>query len=130
MTKLYRVYKIENKYGDIVYVGQTSQNSLEMRLEQHKTDYKHEEKMNYLNNPINGCIITELHKSEFDYDLTEWEQFYIDLYKNNNIWFNRIRAKKLTSNEKYKLGKALKKGNNTNNGEFEFDNFSDGDLFN
>jgi hypothetical protein len=122
--KINKIYKIVS-HGQVVYVGKTNQ-ELSERFYQHKADKNHPDKQTFLNDPENECYIEELYRSEFKYDIAEWEQFYIDEFKNDSlIWFNRMRAKKMSQLDKRMTIQILKKTNNTNEGTFDTGDLDD-----
>tara|TARA_R110000765_G_scaffold3205_5_gene10033 strand:- start:2926 stop:3324 length:399 start_codon:yes stop_codon:yes gene_type:complete len=122
----HKIYGVKNNLGVVVYVGKTKK-SLSERYYQHCTDSKYHEKMDYFNDPENGCEIFELYSTDYEYEIPEWEQYYINEFKSDRTtFFNKIRAKRMTDVEKYCYAKVLKKQNNTIDGTFETD--SDDDL--
>ena len=123
--KIYKIYAIKHD-EKVVYVGKSSQ-QLSSRLWQHKNDEKYPEKAQYFTN--NNCTIVELYSSEYNYDIPTEEQYWIDFYKPasdlKGIWFNKVRAKRLTKVEKYCMSKIMLRENHTNDGEFDSDDLDD-----
>ena len=128
MSKIHKIYAIKNNIDEYVYIGRTNQ-ELEERFNQHKNDKSHPDKVAYITDEENGCEIIELHSTEYEWEVPEWEQYYIDLYASDRLnSFNRIRAKKMSQIDKTNLIYKLKRSNNTINGEFDFTD-GDDDLF-
>lgn len=124
--KIYKIYIIKNNINEVVYVGKTSQ-ELNERFNQHKNDNNYPTKRDYFNDIENGCKIEEVYRTELEWDIDEWEQYYIDEYSNTRSnWFNKVRATKMTQLDKRKTINKLKRNNNTLEGDFEIES---GNLF-
>lgn len=84
-----------DKYGEVVYVGKSNKD-LELRLEQHKKDFTHPEKIEWLNK--NDHEIFELESDLEKWQLADREQYWINFFS-TQFKLNRIRAKGLVYND-------------------------------
>lgn len=137
--KVYKIYKLITSKTDKIYIGSTSKDKLEKRLDYHRQDYE-----NYLNDKHEYITAFELFKLGIDdvnIELIEEfedakivnirEQYYIDLYK--DIVVNKTKAyvpeeeqrnNKLQNSKIYRqnLSDEKKKENNKKRREYRRNN--------